>query len=170
MKASSIIGIIVVLLILAAGGWWFMRSQEPTEQQIEEMFEESEDVIEGEGQFLQRAPEETAPGSADLEEATILEATSDLPGDEVTISITDNGFEPETVTIASGTTVTFVNNGQANHWPASDVHPTHEILPDFDAKGGLATGDTYSYTFEEAGTWRCHDHLFPSSTCAIIVE
>lgn len=89
---------------------------------------------------------------------------------EVVISIDETGFTPATVTIATGTTVTFVNNGQGRHWPASDVHPTHEILPEFDAKRGLATGETYSYTFTELGTWRMHDHLQASSTGTIVVE
>ncbi|MBI3251353.1 MAG: hypothetical protein HYZ62_00405, partial [Candidatus Andersenbacteria bacterium] len=71
-----------------------------------------------------------------------------MPPKAATISITDTGFEPAQVTVAPGATVTFVNNGQALHWPASAPHPTHTALPGFDAKKGLATGESYSFTFD----------------------
>ena len=88
----------------------------------------------------------------------------------VTISMTDTGFFPTTVTIPAGTTVSFVNDGQALHWPASDIHPTHEILPEFDSKRGVATGDAYSFSFTEAGSWNFHDHLNPQFTGTVVVE
>lgn len=87
-----------------------------------------------------------------------------------TIAITDTGFSPQTTTVAVGTTVTFVNNGQALHWPASDVHPTHQLLPGFDALKGLSTGETYAFTFSQPGSWTCHDHLNPQLKCTIVVE
>jgi plastocyanin len=90
--------------------------------------------------------------------------------EEVMISMSEVGFNPSTVTIPAGTTVTFVNDGQGPHWPASAVHPTHQVLPGFDARRGLATGETYSYTFGQPGTWSMHDHLNPSTTGQIIVQ
>jgi len=84
--------------------------------------------------------------------------------------MTDTAFEPATVTVALGTTVRFVNNGQGLHWPASAVHPTHEALPEFDSKKGLATGEIFSYTFTQKGEWFMHDHLAPKITGKIIVE
>lgn len=75
--------------------------------------------------------------------------------------MTEQGFSPSEVDIAVGTTVTFINDGELPHWPASDMHPTHEILPEFDSKQGLQTGETYSYTFDAAGSWQFHDHLNP---------
>lgn len=87
-----------------------------------------------------------------------------------TIFITDSGFSPASVTVSAGSTVTFVNDGQAMHWPASDVHPTHQVLPGFDAKRGLSTGETYSFTFAKAGSWACHDHLNPTFRCTITVQ
>lgn len=86
------------------------------------------------------------------------------------VAITDTGFSPAQLVVAAGTTVTFTNNGQAMHWPASAVHPTHNLLPGFDALKGLATGETYAFTFTKVGTWTCHDHLNPQLKCTIIVE
>ncbi|MEK7557150.1 MAG: plastocyanin/azurin family copper-binding protein, partial [Patescibacteria group bacterium] len=89
---------------------------------------------------------------------------------EATISINDTDYAPSSVRVPVGSTVTFVNNGQAAHWPASDLHPTHQILPGFDAKRGLSTGETYSFTFTQLGTWVCHDHLNPQLKCTVVVE
>ena len=88
----------------------------------------------------------------------------------VVISMTSNGFEPNTVTIKAGETVTFVNNDSIERWPASAFHPTHQELPGFDAIGGVAPGASYSFTFTEVGTWKFHDHLNPSVFGAITVE
>lgn len=153
-----------------------MRDDEPSDEEIQELFDrDADEGISGSGQFLQQEPSEPAPGS-DEEESTTLEVSGELEaesdvvlGDEVTIVMDESGFDPQEVTITEGTTVTFVNNGQANHWPASDVHPTHEVLPEFDSERGLATGESYSYTFTEEGTWQCHDHLFARLTCTINV-
>lgn len=95
---------------------------------------------------------------------------SSVAATDSTISITDAGFTPTSITVAEGSTVTFVNNGQASHWPASDIHPTHQLLPGFDAKRGLATGESYSFTFSTTGTFSCHDHLNPTLKCTITVE
>ncbi len=88
----------------------------------------------------------------------------------VKVSVDDNGFTPAAVTVPAGTTVTFVNDGQGAHWPASAVHPTHQLLPDFNARKGLATGETYSYTFTKVGTWTFHDHLNPTKTGQMVVQ
>lgn len=87
-----------------------------------------------------------------------------------TIKITDKGFEPRDLTIKTGETIVFVNNDSQDHWPASDPHPTHSILPEFDAKKPLKSGETFKFKFEQAGRWPCHDHLNPSLRCLIVVE
>ena len=79
-----------------------------------------------------------------------------------TVEINSDGFSPSSLTIRAGDTVTFVNNDTTQHWPASDVHPTHTLCPGFDALRGLNPTETYSRTFTEAGTCPMHDHLFPT--------
>ena len=92
----------------------------------------------------------------------------DQPG--VVVSMTDTGFFPSTITVKAGTIISFVNDGQALHWPASDPHPAHDGLPGFDAGDGVATGDTFEFQFDRIGEWSFHDHLVPSQTGKIIVE
>lgn len=86
------------------------------------------------------------------------------------ITFTDTGIAPSTLTVPVNTTVTFTNNGQGAHWPASDPHPTHTGLPGFDADKALATGESYSFTFTTKGTWGFHDHLNPRLKGSIIVQ
>lgn len=104
------------------------------------------------------------------------------PADQVVaanmIEITAAGFTPNALIIKAGDTVTFVNKDAAQHWPASAVHPTHTLYPEpggcigskFDACKGLATGETFKFTFTNAGSWKYHDHLNPSLFGTIVVQ
>ncbi|MBI3577180.1 cupredoxin domain-containing protein [Candidatus Gottesmanbacteria bacterium] len=78
-----------------------------------------------------------------------------------TITLTEAGFEPATVTITQGTTVTFKTTRGDAFWPASDLHPTHDIYPEFDPKEPTDANKTWSFKFDKVGTWKYHDHLFP---------
>jgi plastocyanin len=91
------------------------------------------------------------------------------PGLPVVVSYTDTGFVPSEVTVKQGETVRFVNNGSRDVWPASAMHPTHEVYPEdvvgqclgssFDACRGLKLGESWDFTFNQAGSWGYHDHL-----------
>lgn len=176
MKTTNILVSIGIIIIVIIVGMMLSRSTDESEPLPTMEFEE-EVSIDEEGETTNVSSEEAAgdqqgsdsTGTSSSQQRSVGTLET-VPTSEVTVSMTDTGFEPSTVTIPVGTTVVFVNNGQALHWPASDVHPTHEILPGFDAKRGLATGDTYSYTFQKKGSWGMHDHLNPRSTATVVVE
>lgn len=94
------------------------------------------------------------------------------------VEITSEGFNPRTLTIRSGETVTWVNKGTLSPWPASAVHPSHNAYPEsggcigskFDACRGLKQGESYPFTFNQKGTWKYHDHLNSGSIGTIIVQ
>ena len=79
-------------------------------------------------------------------------------------------FNPQVVKVKRGGTVTFVNSSAESFWPASGVHPTHEIYPEFDAREAIPAGASWSFTFDEDGTWRYHNHLNPGAVGAVVVE
>ncbi len=85
------------------------------------------------------------------------------------VSITSNGFEPSSITVRNGGTVTWKNDDTRTRQPAVDPHPAHSNLPGFDAVGGVQPGRTYSYTFTKSGTWTYHDHLMPIYTGTVVV-
>ena len=107
-------------------------------------------------------------------------------GEGNVIEITSSGFTPETLTISKGDTVTFINKDTEEHWPASAIHPTHTVYPGsdivkcfdgetdkstlFDSCRGLAPGESWSFIFNEVGSWGYHDHLDVNLRGKIIVE
>lgn len=102
----------------------------------------------------------------------------------VTVTYTDSGYSPSGVTISAGDTINFVNNSSGGMWTASAIHPTHTVYPGsgiakcstaqegeiFDACEGTNGGDSWSFTFNEQGSWNYHNHLQVNHTGAIIVE
>lgn len=76
-----------------------------------------------------------------------------------TIYRTSWGFFPSEITIPIGTEVTFVNMTDTLMWPASDIHPSHSIYPEFDPRRGIKPDESWSFTFDKRGQWVFHDHL-----------
>lgn len=87
-----------------------------------------------------------------------------------TVMLTPTGFEPRLVTIRVGEVVTFRTNRVNPFWPASNLHPSHLVYPEFDAKGPVAASGSYSFRFSSSGSWRYHDHLSPQYTGTVIVR
>ena len=91
----------------------------------------------------------------------------------VTVNITESGFSPDYIEVQEGESVTWVNQGNSEHWPASNFHPTHAAYPGsgiekcggtetiLDACKGLKPGESFTFTFGNAGQWGVHDHLYP---------
>lgn len=94
----------------------------------------------------------------------------DASGAEHEISRTSSGWEPRTLTVDPGAIVVFVNESSDETWPASDVHPTHELLPGFDAERGVPRGGSWSYTFDRSGRFGFHDHLSPETVGVVVVR
>ncbi|MBI2063937.1 MAG: hypothetical protein HYT65_03025 [Candidatus Yanofskybacteria bacterium] len=102
---------------------------------------------------------------------TISPTISAVPKNQtVTITFANGIATPNVVNIKAGDTVKFVNNDSTSHWPASGVHPTHQICPGFDALRGLNNGESYSFKFNEVKTCPWHDHLKPSVNGQIIIN
>ncbi len=87
-----------------------------------------------------------------------------------TVMYTNDGFRPAKLTVPVGTMVEFVNQSDKQMWVASNVHPSHEILPTFDEFKGVDKGQTYMYTFDKKGTWPYHDHINASLEGVVNVE
>ncbi|MBI2068542.1 MAG: cupredoxin domain-containing protein [Candidatus Yanofskybacteria bacterium] len=95
-----------------------------------------------------------------------------------TVIYTDSGYSPATITIKKGQTVIWKNNSSKQMRTASAIHPTHSVYPTtggcvgstFDACMGLPSGQEWSFGFENAGTWKYHNHMNPSHTGTVVVE
>lgn len=80
------------------------------------------------------------------------------------VTISNFGFNPSTITIAKGTTVTWTNDDPMSHTVTADS-----------ADGGfsskqLATGESFSYKFTKSGTFPYHCNIHKSMTATVIVQ
>jgi len=85
-------------------------------------------------------------------------------GNVVSVSIVDFAFTPKTITVPVGTTVRWINNGNAPHTVTSTSSPKA-----FDS-GTLNSGDTFQHTFTTAGQFPYRCNIHPSMTGTVIVE
>ena len=77
-----------------------------------------------------------------------------------TINIKNFSFNPNTITIKKGTTVTWINQDSTIHTVKSDTFNS----PD------LNQGDKFQFTFNNAGTFNYSCGIHPSMTGKIVVE
>lgn len=85
-----------------------------------------------------------------------------------TITFTDDGFSPSTLTVKKGTKVTVVNKSSSPVQFSSGQHPTHREDPEINMSE-LAPGERGSFTVTVAGTHSFHDHLNASKTGTLVV-
>lgn len=88
----------------------------------------------------------------------------------VSIVLTDRGFEPNEIRIKVGTVVTFSTTRPSEFWPAANPHPTHTTFSTFDARQAISASSTWAFTFEKAGSWGYHDHIRSYFVGTIYVE
>ncbi len=88
----------------------------------------------------------------------------------VTITRTEEGFVPKTVFIRKGDSVRFISHTSDQCWPAADSHPSHNLYPEFDPRRALNPDESWTFTFDRAGVWNFHDHLFPETRGSVFVE
>lgn len=150
---KSVLGIVVVLAIIAIGGFlYFERADAPTEELETTSNEQTEAIT--------AAPNENAGQGASLESDMI---------EDIVVTYTDNGFEPKAVSVNAGQTVRFVNQSSRGMWVGTDPHPAHTGYPEktakdckgsaFDACKTIAAGQSWSFTFNQKGTWGYHNHV-----------
>lgn len=71
-------------------------------------------------------------------------------------------FDPSTVTIKAGESVTWTNEDSFDHTVIADKG-------EFES-GDLGNGATFSFTFDKAGTYAYHCGIHPSMTGTVVVQ
>jgi len=153
MKAI-VIGVIVTLTLFAGGFYIYNSSDDEMDDEIETTQQDSQAT-----ETVEPAPTQT--------EAAPAPATINVVYDQ-------NGYSPSNITIRQGDTVNFINNSSVPLWPASDPHPDHTVLPEFD-RGKVEqalpkAGEGYEFTFNTVGVWPYHNHTAPDHSGVITVE
>ena len=116
--------------------------------------------------------------SADEQDAPVAVATPAKPNpgtpseeplsNSWMVEFTDEGFVPKRLEIEVGQQVRFVNVSESSLWPASNIHPTHQIFPEFDSGSPVGEDGVWAFTFDKPGFWRYHNHMVPEHSGLIV--
>ncbi len=88
---------------------------------------------------------------------------------EISISLTDQGFQPNTIEIKPGTAVRFSNNSSNDKASVnSDDYPENKKFPELNL-GVFQKGSTLTHIFKSPNTYTYHDQFNPEHTGTIIV-
>lgn len=87
---------------------------------------------------------------------------TDIQESQTMVRQNDSGYQPAEITVKKKSEVAFVNDTAVYVWPASNLHPTHDIYPEFDPQEPIPPGKAWVFTFDRIGEWQYHDHLKPN--------
>ncbi|MEK7104904.1 MAG: plastocyanin/azurin family copper-binding protein [Patescibacteria group bacterium] len=151
---KRLITIIIIIIIVAIGGFMLFRDGATTGRNTvtNEMFTEGDD-------------NNDADMIIELEDGLI-----DTTAEVIIVTYGNDGFSPKEIAVSQGQIVRFVNESSGNMWVASDVHPTHKIMPEFDNKKSIGNGESYEFAFTKVGEWKYHNHVKPSAVGIITVK
>ncbi|MDB5168106.1 MAG: hypothetical protein JWO55_364 [Candidatus Saccharibacteria bacterium] len=152
MDKKATIGIITVICIILLGAWAYMMAQPAVERPTKAPVTDSNLIT----------PDET---SSPAKEGT--EPTSETPP-VATITYTDSGFTPSTLTVKKNSAITVSNKSSKNVMFSSADHPKHQEQPELNMNT-LNPGESGTITITKAGTWGYHDHVDETMTGTIIV-
>lgn len=89
---------------------------------------------------------------------------------DLIIHMNEDGYNPNRANIKKNQAGSFVNDSASDKWPASNIHPTHDIYPLFDPRHAIKPGESWIFVFDKPGVWFFHDHLFPAITGSVTVS
>lgn len=113
------------------------------------------------------APTQSAPSPA--ASPTTAPPTATQPagggggGGAAAVTIQGFQFQPATITVSVGTTVTWTNRDGAPHTVTADQGSAFN-------SGSLSSGGTFQHTFSQAGRFSYHCDLHPSMTGTVVVQ
>lgn len=88
---------------------------------------------------------------------------------EATVTLTESGFLPPTLTVKAGTKVVWVNQRKDTATVDSAGHPTHLSYPPLNL-GAFKAGEQLFLVFNEKGEYKYHNHLSPNQLGTVVVE
>ncbi|PIZ28231.1 hypothetical protein COY43_01635 [Candidatus Berkelbacteria bacterium CG_4_10_14_0_8_um_filter_35_9_33_8] len=169
---KTIIAVVIATVVLT-GGYFFFKD---VDRSTPEVSEPSSQQPITQSSASEPSTSEQPPQQPQASQAPAVK--------ENVVTFTNSGYSPSILTVKKDETVTFKNQSSRSMWPASAMHPTHraysntsldEHCPDttgiaFDACKGFLPSQSWSFTFNQVGTWKYHDHLSSSNTGVIVVE
>lgn len=140
-RNSLVVAVLVVVVLVAAGVLLAMRKSDNTK-----------------GQYSSNSSSMNMP--ADQMKSTPNSTASN----QNTVTIKDFAFNPGTITVKAGTKVTWTNEDSVSHTVTADSPSS-----DAPASGNIAKGESYSFTFNKAGTYAYHCTPHPYMKATVVV-
>ena len=148
MKKSATIWAVVIVVLILGVWYWHSTTQGPAMNQM------TPQVATPDTTSTQPMPTTSTPVTTPV---SATPATS-----TVSVSIQGFAFNPQTLTIKAGTKVTWTNNDTVSHTVTSD---SGNLLN----SPSIAPGQSFSFTFTDAGTVNYHCAIHPMMTGSIVV-
>ncbi len=135
-------------------------------------------VVLGGGYFLVSGKSKSAPMTkpatptvavATASPSTAVATEGAMKKNEVAVTLTASGFEPQTVTVKVGEKIVWTNKSGSTATVHSNPHPIHTDYKLLNL-GKFEDGGTLEFTAVEKGTYHYHDHLHPNRMGTVIVE
>lgn len=114
------------------------------------------------------AESEAPPSTSQVESTEPSASASEAASEEVRVRLEDFAFDPEELTIAAGTEVTFLNADGATHTVTEGVDGAAADDPIINVE--LAGNQADSFTFDEPGTYQITCLFHPSMNMTVVVE
>lgn len=140
--SKSAVAIIVVVLVALVGGGALLASNNSSKNKTSDT-------------SMNNMPAKPNPSPAN-------KTTDSTASTSNSVSIQNYAFSPATINVKKGTTVTWTNQDSVQHDVTSDngTGPKSELL---------AKGKSYSYTFNDVGTFAYHCTPHPYMKATVIV-
>ncbi|MCL5073785.1 MAG: cupredoxin family copper-binding protein [Actinobacteria bacterium] len=145
MNKNWLVGIIILIIIIIAGFYFFGRSNVTPPSRI-----------------ISNPTITMQPSAIPVTSSPTMPSTSPASQSQSSkVDIKNMSFSPDTMTVKMGTTITWTNNDSVPHTVTSDNGL-------FDSKT-FQPGDTFSFTFKQAGTfpYHCSIHTFMHGTITV---
>ena len=164
MKTTTMVWILLLLLVLIGGGWFVMSGARGEPSMTPPT--------------ITTTTTETQPLPTTPTQANRSTSTAPTP---VQVLYDGHAFTPQSITIAKGTTVVFIDTLGSSMWVASGPHPAHTgydgttlashcapgTTPSFDQ---CKAGTSYSFIFDKVGAWPYHDHANRTAFGKVVVQ
>lgn len=115
------------------------------------------------------ASQSSTTNQSSQQSGTTPDTSTNPAAEQVTITYSNDGFSPNSVTVKKGGTVTINNTSDHSVQFSSDPHPSHTGNSELN-ETVLAAGKTQSFTVTRTGTFGYHNHLDDTEGGTIIVQ
>ena len=161
---KKIIVILIVLVVIILGAFYFLNSSKTAQPSTSLTNTQMPTSMNNPTQVPPASTNTTNNSAAPMQQVQTL-PTKLAPRKLQTfnISIMNFAFNPNTLNIIKGDTVVWTNNDSVPHQVKGD---TLSAL----SAPVMSNGQTYSFTFNEAGTFTYHCAIHPSMTASITVK